>query len=546
MKERLKRLNHGLRWEILVSLGILMLGGVAFMGTTSLKAAERTLLLQRMESLTMVTRSLQMSLAARWGRDDSPLAIMVNNAAAGLGMSDFVVVDDKAVIVAALRDAGLGRRSDDPYLQRALASRSLVLPTQVSPQGGPGPGSTWTFAAPVFDGSRLSGAFAVTYPLENLGLTLRLHRKVIFTFAFIDGLFIVLFGGWLIGRVAIGPLVRISHGAEAFAAGDYNARVEEKGAREIVTVARSFNLLASRVQDLVVTQERHLEALEEANRDLKAAQTEMIRVEKLASVGRLSAGIAHEIGNPLSAVLGYAAILQREEEDPEKLKHLAYIEQETERIQRIIGELLEFARPREVKVQPLAINDLVRDTVNLVKPQEDMAGVTVELNLEEPVPPVAADRYQLQQAVLNVIVNGAQAMGGEGELRVTTRAREITEEDRETPVKRATDGKGADYAAVRRASAQPVRLEVGDRVVSIMVEDSGPGVAPEVMEKIFDPFYTTKEPGRGTGLGLSVTFGIVNAHGGRMHIRNRREGGARVTIDIPVAVQAGTVRSVEP
>jgi signal transduction histidine kinase len=380
-------------------------------------------------------------------------------------------------------------------------------------------------------------AFAVSFPLENLGVILGVHRKIIFTFALIDGLFIVLFGGWLIGRVAIVPLVRIARGAESFAAGDYDVRVEEKGAREIVTVAASFNLMADRVQEAVRDQEKHLEALEAANRELRAAQAEMVRVEKLASVGRLSAGIAHEIGNPLSAILGYSSILLKEEEDEEKAGHLRYIEKETERIQRIIGELLEFARPREVRVDLAEMNELVEDTLDLVKPQKDMAGITVKISLAEDLPGVMVDRYQLQQAVINVVINGAQAMEGNGELYITTMTREIAADEKDLPKKRATDGAGADYAAMRRGPGEPVLLSAGDRVVSVIVEDTGPGIEPHILEKVFDPFYTTKDPGSGTGLGLSITYGIVEAHGGRMHIRNRREGGVRVTIDIPIASQ---------
>jgi signal transduction histidine kinase len=417
----------------------------------------------------------------------------------------------------------------------ALQTRSLVSESEITGRLPEAPRGYWAFAAPIFRDGILVGAFSVSYPLENLGIVLRLHRKIIFTFAFLDGLFIVLFGGWLIGRVAVRPMVRISQGAQAIAAGDYSVRVRIQGPREVEALAASFNEMADRIQEEVHKQEKNLAALERANRELKDAQREMVRVEKMASVGQLAAGIAHEIGNPLAAVLGYTAILQRETNEPEASQHLGHIERETARIQRIIRGLLEFSRPKDAQLQILDINDLIRETVDLVTPQRIFRQVRVKMELSDERSIVSGDRHQLQQALVNILLNAAQAMKGDGILHLATESRVLTPGEGGIPRRRATDDQNEDYADVRRTFPELPGLKEGERVVVLTVRDSGPGIPVDVLERIFDPFFTTKGTGEGTGLGLSIAYGIIEALGGRLWAKNHTDGGAQFTMMLPGA-----------
>ncbi|UCF88151.1 MAG: HAMP domain-containing protein [bacterium] len=535
------RRQLGLRFEIMFSLGLIMFSGVVIMGATALRAAEKTILLQKLESLTHVTRAVQLGLTGWWSREGPTgnLQVVLNQTAAGVGVSSFKVVDQDRRILAGVKSNDIGRTSD-PFIIRALETKAMVVPGQVTGKLPESAKGSWTFAAPVFREGVLVGAFSVAYPLENLGITLSLHRKLVYTFALIDGLMIVLFGGWLIGRIALGPMVRISKGAEAFAAGQYDARVQIQGPREIVALAEAFNSMAERIQAAVRKQEEHLAALETTNRELVAAQREMVRVEKLASVGHLASGIAHEIGNPLSAILGYASILQREEKDPEAVRYLEYIEKETERIQRIIRGLLEFSRPRDVQVEDLNVNRLIQVTIDLVSPQNIFRDVEISLDVSPDDPVVSGDRHQLQQVFINILINAAQAMEGEGRLEIRTESTVV--EPGEGPVprrritdfaRRADDPEDEDFAAMRRTFADTGGLKTGDRAVSLAFRDSGSGIAPEVAQRIFDPFFTTKGPGEGTGLGLAIAHGIVEAHGGRIWIENPGEQGAIFRILLP-------------
>ena len=523
------------------SLGLIMFSGVVIMGATALRAAEKTILLQKLESLAQVTRAVQLELSGWWSKEgpSGDLQVVLNQTAAGVGVTSFKVADPGGRILAGLHGKETGTTSD-PFLLRALETRGMVVPGQITGKLPESASGSWTFAAPVFKDGVMRGAFSVTYPLENLGVVLNLHRKLIYTFALIDGLMIVLFGGWLIGRVAIGPLIRISRGAEALAGGQYDARVDVKGPREIVALAAAFNAMAERVQAAVLKQEEHLEALERTNRELLSTQKEMIRVEKLASVGQLAAGIGHEIGNPLSAILGYASILLREEKDQEARQYLGYIEKETERIQRIISSLLEFSRPRDARVEDLKVNQLVRDTIDLVTPQQIFRNVVIQTSLTDRDPVISGDSHQFQQILINILINAAQAVEGQGHLEVRTESTVLGVGEGIVPRRRATDFRrratdpgNEDYVAMRRSPTGAPLLKEGDRAVAITIRDSGGGIPPEIADRIFDPFFTTKGPGEGTGLGLAIAHGIVEAHGGRIWVENLEEGGAMFRILLP-------------
>jgi signal transduction histidine kinase len=223
-----------------------------------------------------------------------------------------------------------------------------------------------------------------------------------------------------------------------------------------------------------------------------------VQSEKLAAFGQLGAGIAHEVKNPLAGILGYAQLtLRKLDEDSPIKKNLTVIEAETRRCTEIISNLLQFARQESGKMEPTDVNAVVDAAIQIVDHQLGVNNVRISKELAADLPSCEANANQLQQALMNFAINAQQAMGSEGgSLVVRTR-----------------------------------RGDVGE--VIIEVEDDGPGVPEDVRGKIFEPFFSTKPAGQGTGLGLSVTYGIIKDHGGEVWVEDVSGGGARFVVSIP-------------
>jgi two-component system NtrC family sensor kinase len=222
------------------------------------------------------------------------------------------------------------------------------------------------------------------------------------------------------------------------------------------------------------------------------------KAERLAMIGRLSAGVAHEINNPLGGILLFSSLLLKNAA-PDDRDHSALerICNEAKRCQQIVQGLLDFARPREPKPEQTVLDNVVDRTFQLVSGQSLFHNIQVIKDYEEPKPEVFVDPAQLQQVVLNLIVNAAEAMGGKGTLTLATRG--------------VDDGTAA----------------------QIEVADSGCGIAPENLERLFEPFFTTKEVGQGTGLGLSISRSIVESHHGTIWAESEVSGGTRFFIRLP-------------
>jgi signal transduction histidine kinase len=254
-------------------------------------------------------------------------------------------------------------------------------------------------------------------------------------------------------------------------------------------------------------------SLEAANAELKKAQIEVIRAEKLASVGRLSAGIAHEIGNPISIVTGYLDLLKQADlPGQERKEYLDRAEKEIERISAIIRQLLEISRPSHGGSRRISVHEIIGSMERVLNVQPFMSHVRLTTELGASADDVRADSNQLRQVFLNLIINAADAIsargpGAQGEVVVAT--------DNSTPTGRSP--------------------ESSPGWVQIHIRDNGSGIAEENLANIFDPFFTTKEPGKGTGLGLSVSFMIIESFGGSMRAESKVGHGTCMTVSLPAA-----------
>jgi two-component system, NtrC family, sensor kinase len=347
------------------------------------------------------------------------------------------------------------------------------------------------------------------------------------------------FGRWLMRTRILFPLDRMVKEAEAIAEGDYGRRIPDAGSEEIDRLSGSLNRMAERLINHQMELAQNIQSLERTNRELTAARDEVIRAEKMSSLGQMAAGVAHEIGNPLAAIMGNVDLLRRGADERALGLADATLEQ-VRRIDRIVSGLLDYSRAREARVRPIDVNEVVEKTLELTASQPRFKGVDAVLEMDPGVPEVTGDPYQLEQVLVNLLLNAADAMEGQEERRVrmtTTHSR--YEAPVLVPTRRKDDPPGIDYSHRRRFARpdQAPRLHAfasGDHVVEIRVEDTGTGIPDDVIGRIFEPFMTTKEPGKGTGLGLAVCARLIDGMDGTIRARNT-DSGALFTILLPAA-----------
>ena len=351
----------------------------------------------------------------------------------------------------------------------------------------------------------------------------------------LDLLVFVALGRYLIDRLILRPLADTAAAADAIAGGDYQRRVRPGRTREMATLASAVNRLTDQLLRNQSLLSENIRSLDETNQRLVVAQQDLVQAEKLAGIGQLAAGVAHEIGNPLGALLGYASVLRRRGGDSELLDG---VEREARRIDRIVRSLLDYARPGVAARESLDVNETIRNVMELLRGQGKLCELALELDLATDLPPIPAVAHSLEQIFFNLFLNAEAAMNGTGELSVSTAAA-LYRPEQPLPKRRADDPAGIDYSHLRRTGTSLDRLQPGTEVVRVTVADTGPGITQEHLAHVFDPFFTTKAPGEGTGLGLAIVASTVAELGGRVDVSSPPGGGAIFTLLLP-AVQENT------
>jgi hypothetical protein len=291
--------------------------------------------------------------------------------------------------------------------------------------------------------------------------------------------------------------------------------------------------------------EEHVAELTRINEELEAAQTHLIRSEKLASVGRLAAGVAHEVGNPLAAILGFASLLQRRPDlDEKSTDYLQRIEKETTRIHEILQDLLDYSRPASVELQPVSAAAVLVDAFKLLSGMKRFSKARPVVASAPDLPAASCDPRRLKQVLINLLLNAADEVPG-ADPQVAAVAYAFTPgEDAEAAFRKALAlAEGVQGLPEFEAPTERIAFPPGCQVVAIAVVDNGGGIAEEDLEHIFDPFFTTKEPGQGTGLGLAVSSSIVEAFEGRLLVQSRRGEGTRFQVWLPSHGRSTEARS---
>lgn len=330
-----------------------------------------------------------------------------------------------------------------------------------------------------------------------------LLRNSLLTFlsiAFI-GIIIVVIVSYRLSKKISAPLKKLEIIADELADGNYNLDFRCNGPREIEHLANSFKNMAMELQKEKSELEEWASTLEkkvqERTDEIKKIHSQLFRSEKLASLGKLAAGVAHEINNPLTGILTNASLMLEDldQADPRR-EDVEIIVKETIRCREIVKRLLDFAKQTQPQKKLTNINNSIENIILLIRNQASFRNIQIEKNLDPDIPEIMVDPDQIQQVFINIIINAAEAMNKGGKLSIET------------------------------------KLDKNSNYITIIFKDTGPGIPDELKEKIFDPFFTTKESG--TGLGLSISHGIIEQHGGTIDLDSKANEGTTFIINLPI------------
>ncbi|MCB9777425.1 MAG: HAMP domain-containing protein [Alphaproteobacteria bacterium] len=456
---------------------------------------------RRTDLALALSSALTAQLEVESGRDEAREAgyrrILSAYQATALDVHELYVADTDMATLASV--AGRAPATPDTGMRAALYGNQQFIDVR-----GPHWGARFVeVTSPVAPRGRATAALRVTMPLKPpavpgglAGFTL---GYVAVTFALVAA-----FGFTRFQRSLMQPVSELADGTSRIAGGEFGHMVDLDAARELQALAVALNTMSASLAGYRSRTEEQLARLEAANAELKTAQEALIRSEKLASVGRLAAGLAHEVGNPLSAVLGYVDLISQDLGDPALEADLvARSRKELERIHRIIRELLDFARPGSGKVEAVDVAPALEEALATVSPTPALREVALSVQVDGPLQPVSIERDKLHQVLVNLLLNAGDALRTGGGGRITL-------------------------------SAEPATLD-GRPAVAIACRDDGPGFDPVALDRAFEPFFTTKDVGQGTGLGLATCMQVAEAAGGRIEARNHPDGGAVLELVLPVA-----------
>lgn len=324
-------------------------------------------------------------------------------------------------------------------------------------------------------------------------------RQMLDTYFILDFILLLGLGSFVLSRIVVNPINRLLSATGKITGGQYGQRLNVTGSAELARLAVAFNEMSLELlaKDHQVTEQ--MASLEKANSDLCLAREETIRTEKMASIGLLAAGMAHEIGTPLASIMGYAELSAGEQPDNAAIQDYARrITEACSRIDRIVRGLLDYSRPRTPGAENTDVRDVLCSTIELMAQQGVFKKMNLSTEIDEGLLPAGCDQYQLQQVVINLLLNSRDATPDGGTIMVRVGGTEAH-----------------------------IRLDV---------IDSGTGISDESMKHIFDPFFTTKPPGKGTGLGLAISSRIVEGFGGRITVSSRVGEGSCFTVLLPLAL----------
>jgi two-component system NtrC family sensor kinase len=494
----------GLRTEIILHITLLLGAALLFGGFLLLKLTERELLSQRVDSLMATMEIVGRSLGHSLAMETSP----VENRARAVQLLH---------LLPGATEVGVWQLVDGHLvpLYTTESTQSLPAADRVHPRfrylaetevflsyGGVLP--FWNTAVepalevvvPLRSNGTFAGILQSRFSLDDVARRVRGSQKMLLLYVVLYGGVLFLFGLYLLNRNVVRPINGLMATTRQVADGDLDLEVPEEGPREISSLARSFNDMVAALRASRRSTEEHIRSLQQANEDLQQTRAELIRSEKMASVGHLAAGMAHEVGNPLGAVVGYLELLKAELFDDRQRDIARRAADEAGRIDRLVRELLDYAAPGKARMESFDPVTVMQESLELLTNQGKFNRLKLVRDLPPSLPKVRMVRNHLIQVFVNLLLNACDASGEGGTICV--------------------EG------------------DVLDGSVRLAVVDEGEGVPAENLGSVFDPFFTTKAPGKGRGLGLAVCYRVVAEAGGDIEVRSEVGKGSRFAVRLPI------------
>ncbi len=519
-----------LSYQIIISLTIIVMVVSGISGYISLKNQEQQILRAMVNGADELSRGITSSTWHAMLADDRSAAYEVmKTVAANPGISKIRIfnkegrvmfstkVEDEMKVDKNAEACVMCHSSSKPLLNVDAFSRSRILRTA-------GGSRQLAMITPIFNEPSCSdaschahprttsmlGVLDVAFDLKPLDQEMQVAQAEVLVVTGIQilliGLFIVFFTRRFVDR----PIHKLIEGTRAVSQMHLGRVVEISSSMELGELAHAFNIMSERLNKAMAELNQDALDLEvkvkERTRQLEVAHQRLLQSDRLASLGQLSATVAHEINNPISGVLNLAMLLDRilkddgipQERIPEFKKYLSQIINETTRVGRIVSDLLAFSRRSKPQSTNVDLNSVIKNTLLILRHRLKLGNIELELKLSDNLPKIECDSSQMQQVIINLVMNGAEACQnkGSGKVSITT-----------------------------RQDINSIILEV---------TDTGDGISREIMSKIFDPFFTTKGEGKGVGLGLSVVYGIVDAHGGDIEVDSKIGAGTVFKVTLPI------------
>ncbi len=528
IKRAQRRYGLGLRWQVLLVLSVVLFIAVVLVGLIVLHVNQRNLIVQKVRSgvtlSTIIARTLAATLSPEEPLDSPNNRARLRRAAQRVALRDaqdsptplnpsvidqVVVIDPQMQVIASsppspTQDLGpgvevayvLGERAPFWTIERVSGQgRMLLVLAPLYREKGP-----------------TIGAVGLRIPLRDVDEQIQSSQRLLLLYIGLDAILLLIVGYLLMTRLIVRPIRAIEQATRRVAQGDYSSPVKVRTSNEFSRLADDFNAMIRQLREQRESLEQKVAQLEVANQNLAQAQHSLIRSEKLATVGRLSAGIAHEVGNPLSAVLGYIELLRDPDmdlEDDERSDLLVRVQRELRRIDDIIRDLLDYARAEKDKPTACPLGPIIETSFHLVQTQPRARGLELRTELPPDLPLAFVHEGRMQQVLVNLLLNAADA---------------LVEQSARAEHRAAFQG-----TIVVRAFAHPTK----HTRICLEVEDNGPGIPSEILADIFEPFFTTKDPGKGTGLGLAICQSIIASLNGTLEVRSESGQGTTFVIQIP-------------